>query len=433
MPLSRYLKIYSDPDRPDSYLLYSTKKGSIVRLPAALLEAAKDGLLPERHFETLKRLEIVVDDLAAERETMLGLVDGSNARSRRFKATVVLTLECNLACPYCYEDHFRGDLAMNEATADLLVDHIVTTQIAGGRDVELRFYGGEPLMNIPMLRRIAEPVRAAAAARGTKFSFSLVTNGTLLTRPVAKSLAAIGLAAAQVTIDGPKEIHDLQRPFVSGSGSYDVVLHNLKEVQDLLTLKLGGNFTRENYRQFAGMLDGLLAAGVDPVLLDPIQFAPVLPKSGQTTGRECSSGCVSSSEPWLAEATLFLREETLRRGFAAMKPTMGACMVEFDHELVVNWDGSLYKCPSFMGWPELSVGTLATGVTDYRVSHNLDLWKNDTCLECAYLPLCFGGCRLLPLLRNGVIDEVDCRRPFYDAALEGMVLQEQQTNRFHCR
>ena len=219
---------------------------------------------------------------------------------------------------------------------------------------------------------------------------------------------------------------DSQRPFASGSGSFEVILDNIKETHHLLALKLGGNFTRENYREFPGMLDALLARGVDPALLDPIMFAPVVPKSGEQLPKDLGACCLSTDEPWLAEAISYLREETLKRGFATIKPQMGICMVELVNELVVNWDGSLYKCPSFMGWPELSVGTLATGIADYSASHNLTLWQNDTCLDCEYLPLCFGGCRLFPLLRNGVIDEVDCRRAFFDAALEGMVLQERR-------
>jgi uncharacterized protein len=425
MPLSRYLKIYPDQERPGSFLLYSTKKGSIVRLSAAMLAAAQNNTLTEQHRETLKRLEVVVDDLKAERAAMANLVDSTNAKSNRFSAIIVLTLDCNLACPYCYEEGFRGDFAMSLATAGLLVEH-VKKQIELGREVQLRFYGGEPLMNIPLLRQIAEPIRAAADAKGSKFSFSLVSNGTLLTRQVVSSLLPLGLTSAQLTIDGPKEIHDSQRPFASGAGSFEVILDNIKEIHDLLTLKLGGNFTQENYREFPGMLDALLERGIDPALLDPIMFAPVLPKSGEALPKDLGGCCLSSEEPWLAEAICYLREETLKRGFAAVRPAMGVCMVELDNELVVNWDGSLYKCPSFMGWPELSVGTLESGIKDFSESHNLTLWHNDECLDCEYLPLCFGGCRLFPLLKNGVIDEVDCRRAFFDAALEGMILQDRR-------
>jgi uncharacterized protein len=104
-------------------------------------------------------------------------------------------------------------------------------------------------------------------------------------------------------------------------------------------------------------------------------------------------------------------------------------MVEFDHDLVINYDGSLYKCPAFMGWPELSVGTLEAGIADYRHSHGLDIWRTDECLDCAYLPLCFGGCRLVTLMKHGAIDGVDCRKAFFDASLEQYVLQDLRYQR----
>ena len=72
----------------------------------------------------------------------------------------------------------------------------------------------------------------------------------------------------------------------------------------------------------------------------------------------------------------------------------------------------------------MRIGSLAEGVTDYRQSHNLDMWKTDECLECAYLPLCFGGCRFFRRLTTGAMDGVDCRRAMYDATLERIVRQD---------
>ncbi len=99
-------------------------------------------------------------------------------------------------------------------------------------------------------------------------------------------------------------------------------------------------------------------------------------------------------------------------------------MVEFDSDIVVAYDGSLYKCPAFMGDEELKVGTLSEGINDYRESHGLDLWKNEECLECAYLPLCFGGCRFLRKVKSGRIDGVDCRKAMLDASLATIVRQD---------
>jgi uncharacterized protein len=249
-----------------------------------------------------------------------------------------------------------------------------------------------------------------------------VTNATLLTRAVVEELLPLGLKNAIITLDGPPEIHDHQRPFVSGKGSFKTIIDNLAAVYDLVTIKPGGNFTRDNYHRFPEMLDCLLEAGIEPARLGPVQFSPIHPKSGLFDPH--AAACVIVNEPWLIEANLFLRGEILRRGFTVDKLQMGICMIDLGQTLVVNYDGSLYKCPSLMGWPEFCVGTLADGVGDYRESHQLDLWKNDECLDCAYLPICFGGCRLLTLQKNSMIDTVECHRLMLDASLERLVLQD---------
>jgi uncharacterized protein len=252
----------------------------------------------------------------------------------------------------------------------------------------------------------------------------MVTNGTLLTRPLVEELVSLGFSGARITLDGPREIHDHHRPFTTGRGSFDTIITNIKATWDLIDLQVGGNFTRDTYREIPRLLDFLLAERITPEKLGLLQFAPILPQAGEMTDRNACAGCVAGNESWLAESALFLREETMKHGFSTFKPTMAACKVEFTNDLVVNYDGSLFKCPAFMGWPELAIGSLADGVNDYSASHNLDLWKTDECLECAYLPLCFGGCRLLPLLNHGVIDRVDCRKEFYDTVLESFILQD---------
>ncbi len=326
MPLSRYLKSFPDPDRPGSVLLYSTRKGSLARVSERLLAAARDGSLGGSEQDILRQLELWVDDPATERETMANLVEHTNSRSAIFSATVVLTLDCNLACPYCFEDHFRGNHAMTAETARLLVEHVRREQIERGRDVEIRFYGGEPLMAMTRLKEIAAALLEAASKAGTKFTCSLVTNATLLTRRIVEELLPFGLQSAQITLDGPSKIHNRQRPFVSGQGSFKVIVDNLRSVYDLITLKPGGNFTSDNYRKFPAMLDALLEVGIDPAKVGAVQFGPIHPKSG---GHEPhGSACATGSEPWLIEANLFLREETLRRGFAVEALSMGVCMIE---------------------------------------------------------------------------------------------------------
>ena len=424
MHLSRYLKIYPSPNKPGCSLLYSTKRSSLIVIPDALLEAARDYTLAGPDLDTLVRLGFLVQDQAAERLEMRDIFVHANKRRRLFNAVVVLNLDCNLACSYCYEDNFRGNFYMSAETADLFVDTVTRDQIEKGHDVKISFYGGEPLLSIDLIKGISARLGSAARERGTKFSFSLISNGTLLTRTVVEELVPFGLTGAKVTLDGPRQTHDVSRPFVSGSGSFDAIVDNLVQIGGMITLHLGGNFTRDNYRLFPPLLDELLAKGITPDKVARVIFSPVVQKSGEKAAGDFNSNCACSYEPWLIEASTYLREETLKRGFSAPKIQMSACSVEYESNVVVNYNGTLYKCPAFMSDDSLSIGTLKDGIQDYRVSHNMDVWKKDECLDCAYLPLCFGGCRQMTLLRTNAIEDVDCRKEYYDLSLEKIIRQD---------
>jgi uncharacterized protein len=420
MHLSTYLKIYPARERSDQFILYSTIRGSLARISGETLRAAQAGTLQGSEADALARVGMLVADPVAERQLMRGVMERANERTRVYSAIVVLNLDCNLDCGYCYEDGFRGAHYMSEATAALLVDTLLREQISQGRDVSLSFYGGEPLLAQGLIAMISEPLLEAAREYGVNYSFSLVTNGTLLNRDTAEKLLPLGLKGAKFTLDGPREIHDSQRPYTSGAGSFDTIVDNIAAICDIVPLQLGGNFGPENFRAFPRLLDHLIACGITPEKLLQVQFTPITPKAGCS---EYSSGCASPNEQWLTEALLYLRGEILVRGFATAKPSVSACIVELEHNVVVNYDGSLYKCPAFMGWQELSIGTLAGGVTDYGVSHALGNWRTEECLKCPYLPLCFGGCRFLTLLQGKPLTEVDCRRDFLDATLESFLLQ----------
>jgi len=429
MPLTRYLKTYPCPEKPGRMLLIATRRCAVLEISEELWgKIFRDEGLSENERATLTRLGVLVADRDAEREQMLATFDTINDASRHLSVKVTLTLECNLACPYCFEDPFRGHFVMSGATADLLVQRL-TESMAGGLDVSVDFYGGEALIHFKLLQDIAARLTVAAARHSVTFSFNLFSNGVLLTPAVVLQLLPMGLSAIRLTIDGPPEIHNAQRPFVSGAGSFDRITSNLLSIHRLVPVDLGGNYTRHNYRRFPELLDLLIEEGLDPACMKEVSFSPVMPKADGSVAGDRGSACACTAEPWAIEAGIFLRGEVIKRGFPVAKIKPGACMIEFKNDLVVGYDGGLYKCPVFMGQEELRVGSLAEGVGDYRQSHNLDLWKNEECLDCAYLPLCFGGCRFFRQLKTGSIDEVDCRRAMLDASLETIIRQDLELER----
>jgi uncharacterized protein len=424
MRLSRYMKIFPCPDDPGKLLLYSTRKGSAIRVPASLLSSIEDDTLSENNRETLARLGFLVSDTEMEKTELLEAFAEANRLNTKFTAQVVLNLDCNLSCTYCYEGGMKGRSYMSIDTASLLAELAESGYIEHGKGVDLCFYGGEPLMSQDLIVSISERLQNAAAAKGTTYSFNMVTNGTLLTSLMVEKLLPLGFTGAKVTLDGPRENHDRFRPFVSGKGSFDLIVANMKEVCGLTDIQVGGNYTRENYREFPRLLDFLLGEGITPDRISLVKFDPVARSGGEFALPEFNEGCASTDEPWLLEASLYLREEILRRGFQTPRVGPAACMIESANDLLVNWDGALFKCPAFLGWKNMSIGDLESGITDYTESHNMDVWKKVECFDCAYLPLCFGGCRYLKLLRSGRIDDVDCRKKYLDGTLEELVRQD---------
>ena len=422
MYLSRYLKIYPHGQEPDYRLFFSTKKASIILLHESTLRSINDGDLSPSDENTLTELGFLVLDTNEEKEEMLGFIDGINEKKNRLNVVVVMNLDCNLDCRYCYEGGMKGKFYMSSGIANLLIDFIERNYISNGKAVHLDFYGGEPLLSFELIKDISKRLKSSAEENGLSYTFGLVTNGTLLTGKIAADLASLGLNSAKVTIDGPKENHDRFRPFKTGSGSFDTIIRNIKETCSLIDIQIGGNYTRENYRDFPRLLNYLPEEGLSPEKLFVVKFDPVTKTDGALP--DFREGCESINETWLFEASIFLREEILKRGFHTPKILPSTCMIELNDDIVVNFDGTLHKCPGLIGREGFDVGDLKTGIKDYRKSHNLEMWKNQECLHCEYLPLCFGGCRYMKLLRDRRIDGVDCRKPYLDATLEALIRQD---------
>jgi len=413
---------------PDSVLLFSTKKVSTIVVPEAMLKDIEEGNLAEDEKQTLTDLGFLVNDADEEKRELFGFIDDLNVINKIFSATIVMNLDCNLACKYCFEGTRKGKYYMTKETADLFVEFIQSIiNPAGGRGIEeikITFYGGEPLLSIDLIAYITERLKYLSEASGITYSAALVTNGTLLTKAVVEKLKPLGLKRASVTLDGPKNIHDKLRPFKSGKGSFDIIVRNLKDACDKIAVQIGGNFTKENYRSFPLLLDLLIENGLTPGMISDVHFDPVTKESKEFAMPDFHFGCETLNEQWLYEADIFLKEEILKRGYKTKKIIPIVCTLEFRNSVIVNYDGSIYKCSGLIGRAEFKVGDIKTGIKDYSESHNLDNWKNEECLNCEYLPLCFGGCRYMKLVRDGNMDGVDCKKSYLDATLETLVRQD---------
>jgi len=424
MPLSTYCISFPSPDDPNSHILFLTKSSAKALVLSSLLSAIEQQTIPEAEKAALQRPGFIVDDIEQERTCMAGFTEKVSSLSTMFYAKVVMNLDCNLACAYCYEGSRKGRLYMSRETADLFVKFVKGRLSLNKKEIRVTFYGGEPLLSSRLILYIAGCLKDLAEAKGIGFSFALMTNGTLLTRAIVDQFKPLGLKTVSVTLDGPGDVHDRYRPFISGVGSFATIFGNIKSVCDMTAIQIGGNYTRENFREFPRLLDYVMENGLTPERISDIRFDPVTGETDEFVLPDFREACLSMDEPWLNEASVYLREEILRRGYRVGGIVPASCMMEQQDSLVVNYNGDLYKCAGLIGRERFCVGDLKTGVRDYRQSHNLDNWKNERCLSCAYLPLCFGGCRYLKLVRDGEMKGVDCRKRHFDAVLESLVRQD---------
>ncbi len=220
--------------------LYAAESGALFRLDGATREAlsvlAGAGgapVAPELVAE-LERAGLLRSGKAPARDARLPVPD---LRVRTL--VLLLTSSCNLACRYCYED--REGCAPPAPPADVPRDmspealrRSVAFLLDGAGDsrkVSVTFFGGEPLLRFPLIRQSVPEIRSMSEERGKSVCFSVTTNGTLLTREIARFFKENGVSVC-ISIDGPREIHDRNRPYASGRGSYDDVARGISHFME---------------------------------------------------------------------------------------------------------------------------------------------------------------------------------------------------------
>lgn len=165
---SRYLKKYSMPDQPGSQLLFSTRRASKVQLDPDSIKKMEEGRLDPGEKETLAKVGILVEDPAEEKREMADILDKADREQTKVDAVVVLNLQCNLDCVYCFEGKMKGSRYMAQGTAHRLVDFLVDKALPGKKQLGITFYGGEPLLapSFSLLKSISKKLRTRAAEKG---------------------------------------------------------------------------------------------------------------------------------------------------------------------------------------------------------------------------------------------------------------------------
>jgi uncharacterized protein len=333
--------------------------------------------------------------------------------------TIVLnvTNQCNLSCQYCYE--FGEDKVatpegkpkfMAWETAKSSVDYLFA-ESQGRKSVHITFFGGETLMNFPLLKQVVAYARTRAQELKVNIDFSLTTNATLLSPTIIEYLAenAIGVT---VSMDGPKEMQDKFRVFSNGRGSYDIIKpkvqnllakHRTRPIAARVTMTSGAMDVKKIYQHLKHEL-GFHEVGFAPVTTSPDRLYSI---------NEPGMDSVLEQFSELADEYLEFALRGEHHGFSNVSDTLSELHQGVNKSLPcgaglgmvgVGPSGDIAPCHRFVDSDQHVLGNVATGIDKEKQSDFLTRGNIDTkydCHECWARPLCAGGCHHEAFVRYG--------------------------------
>jgi len=428
---------------PNEYLLYNTRSQAMIKINQELKDLIDHFSQPDYFHLRFQYAQEVIqlhksgiltfsdeEDLTRLKAHMEQIKYSVNTKS--LFVTILTTYACNFKCVYCFEESSRVNEKMTMETAGQTMDWIKSKIIKlGYRSLYLNFYGGEPLLNKPILEHIAASMKTWCESRGMEFKFMMQTNGYLMTPELVDRYTALGLKQARISVDGVGEDHDKHRPLRGGGSTFDVIMKNIIASCEKLPIGLSVSFDKGDMRHIEKLFAYCKKEGILHKLGQFI-FSPIhatLGPKGETAKIQNAHCECNYEDDSLVQANRKIRELMISHGLD-MKSGMSTsiCPVTRDNSgMTVDQQGRIFKCNSMLGHPELSTGHVKDN--EYNQQHqtfvHLDIY-NQCPQDCTYMPMCSGGCRLSSFLKNQNFSTPACHKPYLNKMAPEIIKQEYQ-------
>jgi len=374
-------------------------------IAVALQELKETGLI-------LRCAEREMRDVALKEKFLSLSRDGSEAKLGYLMLNVAE--DCNLSCAYCYADSgkYQGSgVLMTRAVGEAALDYLFA-EAQGQKRCECTFFGGEPLLNFPLIKHLVAYGKQRAAEVGMEIGFGMTTNGTLLSEEVVAFLDEHRFGIL-VSVDGPRETHDMTRRFRGGAGSYDQVVGGVSRLLRCKNIKLGSRSTVTpcdlDLIKIARHMSEEIGFGM--FHLEPATFGPFTP-GGPLVMRE--EEVVTYNERFaelvrfvlvrIGEGdipgfhVLYSELNKLHRAEKRIRPCgMGTTL------RVVSANGDVYACHRLVGLKEHCLGSIlgkTGGGAIKRFAPTL-VPEKDECSKCWARYVCGGDCPSEVMILHG--------------------------------
>ena len=311
--------------------------------------------------------------------------------------------DCNLACQYCFaeEGEYHGRRAlMSFEVGKKALDFLIANS-GSHRNLEVDFFGGEPLMNWQVVKDLVRYGREQEKIHNKNFRFTLTTNGVLLNDEVME-FCNREMGNVVLSMDGRKEVHDKMRPFRNGKGSYDLIVPKFQkfaESRDQQRYYVRGTFTHHNL-DFSEDVLHYADLGFKQVSMEPV----VAPPEADYAIREEDVPKICEEYDRLAKE--MIKREKEGRGFnffhfmidlsggPCVYKRLSGCGSGTEYLAVTPW-GDFYPCHQFVGNEKFLLGNVDTGIVNTEIQDEFkccNVYAKKKCQKCFARFYCSGGC-----------------------------------------
>lgn len=322
---------------------------------------------------------------------------------------------CNLRCEYCFADGGTYNGAAENMSLDVALKAIdmIVSKSANRHNLEVDFFGGEPLLNFDVVKKTVEYARSIEKAHNKNFRFTITTNAMLLNDEIIDFFNK-EMYNVVVSIDGRRSVHDCIRKTASGKGSFDTAIKNALRFKQLRKGQyyIRGTYTALN-KDFSKDVLFLNDLGFDQLSIEPV----VLPENHRLAIKKEDIEQLKAEYDKLAEAYVERRKGEkwfnffhfmldIYNGPCESKRLVG-CGAGNDYVAVAP-NGNIYPCHQFDGEKDYVIGnvldgTFNTGIPKFFAENNL--LKKDKCRNCWAKYYCSGGCAANAIKYGGGINK----------------------------
>ena len=390
---SHYNIIVKNNDK--NSICFNTKLDSFCILPNHLADILKSDVheLAQKFpkpFESLYERGFIIDRDKDEFAELKKEHSEALKSANTFKLTILPSLDCNLKCWYCFENHIAGSHLTKEVADSIrrFVKKLFNDQ-PDLNHLEVELFGGEPLLYFkeelyPLLKDIKDHIDDL----GKSVSFFFVTNAVCITEDIIPLLKELN-ASFQISIDGFKDRHDKIKYIPeTGEGTYDRMIrtiYSLTENIDNTYINLRINYDDETLGHMPELMDDL--RNVDRKKIGIHLERVWQTGKGGDNKNDILKGLINR---WMANGFTVSYMNLGRRGYS--------CKASSENQAVIACDGAVYKCSGRDFTENHRDGTLLSDGTiewkNEKLKQRLDIvtFENDMCRECIFLPLCWGPC-----------------------------------------